>query len=525
MRPPRCLTALPPLALAALLACAGSAAQDQAPAGADECGALAAFDFSEAVGAPVSLRGEFLPAAGPLPVRCRVTGTIAPEVGVEIWLPADAWNGKLLVAGCYGLCGAIRADQMEDAAERGYATATTDAGHSDQRYPDSRWALNNPPLEDDFGHRAVHVTTLLAKALVRAFYGEGEGVAYFRGCSTGGRQALVAVERYPDDFDGVIAGAPFHPLLSVPHMIWADRANTGPDGQPLLRRRQFEWLHRAALDACDARDGLADGIIADPEHCAVDLDSLACIAERSDNCLGPAQIEAARLIYRGPADSGGRLLAPFGAAPGSELSWEQQLVGHKGGAPFFRFIGQNWMRFHAFEPDPAQDGAPLTFDFDRDPARVAVAAARVGFGPGLARFEARDGRLIVHHGWADESLQPAHTLDWWRKVLRENGGAGRVAGFARLYLLPGVAHCGSGPGAGDVDYLTALERWVEEDQAPDMLVAWRTAASVATIARQPRFPPPGEVLLKRPLYPYPDVAHYRGEGDPLDPGSWQRVRQ
>jgi feruloyl esterase len=525
MRLPRSLPALLRFALAAMLACAASASGNEAPSDADECGALAALDFSEAVGAAVSLRGEMLPAAGALPARCRVTGTVAPEVGVEIWLPADAWNGRLLVAGCYGLCGSIRADQMEDAAERGYATATTDSGHSDQKYPDSRWAWNNPALEDDFGHRAVHVTTLLAKALIRGFYGERERVAYFRGCSSGGRQALVAVERYPDDFDGVIAGAPFHQALSVPHMIWADRANTGPDKQPVLRRSHFELLHRSALGACDARDGLADGIIADPEHCTVDLEAMACNAERSDDCLGPAEIEAARLIYRGPADSAGQLLAPFGAAPGSELSWEQQLIGRKGASPFFRTIGQNWMRFHAFEPDPSDDGAPLVFDFDRDPARVAVAGARVAFGPGLARFEARDGRLIVHHGWADESLQPAHTLDWWRKVLRENGGPARVRGFARLYLLPGVAHCGGGPGAGDVDYLSALERWVEEDEAPDMLVASRSNTSASTIVRQPRFPLPGEALMKRPLFPYPDVAHYRGEGNPLDPASWQRVRQ
>jgi feruloyl esterase len=177
------------------------------------------------------------------------------------------------------------------------------------------------------------------------------------------------------------------------------------------------------------------------------------------------------------------------------------------------------MRYHAFEPDPAEPG-PLAFDFDRDPARLAPAAARIGFEAALEDFAARDGRLIVWHGWADESLQPAHTLDWWRRAQAANGGAAELDRFARLFMLPGVQHCGGGPGAGDVDWLTALERWVEDDQAPDALVAWRTKESVPATVRPPRFPPVGEVVLKRPVFPYPAVARYRGAGDPLDPASF-----
>jgi feruloyl esterase len=507
----------------ALIALAGEAKGAELVAAPDECAVLAALDFREAVGADVSLSGAMIPAAGDLPARCRVVGNIAPEVAVEVWLPGDAWNGKLLVAGCYGLCGSIRADQMEDAVARGYATATTDAGHSDQKYPDSRWAYNNPALETDFGHRAVHVTTLLAKALVRAFYGEREQHAYFRGCSTGGRQALVSAQRYPEDFDGIIAGAPFHQTLSVPHMIWADRANAGPDGRPLLRKREFTLLHHAALDACDASDGLADGIIADPEHCAFDPAGLACAEGQAGGCLSPAQVEAARKIYEGPSDSAGRRLAPFGAAAGSEATWAQQLIGRDGKPSFFLTIGQNWMRYHAFEPDPPAESGILAFDFDRDPARLAPAAERAGFEPDLERFDARDGKLIIYHGWSDESLQPAHTLDYWRRVIRENGGADKVARFARLFMLPAVFHCGGGPGAGDVDYLGALERWVEQDEAPDALIAWRTSESVPVTVRQPRFPLSGEVLMKRRVFPYPEVARYRGEGDLLDPANFLPV--
>lgn len=492
--------------------------------GPEACGALEALDFAEALGAPVRLVAAPVPATAELPERCRVTGTIAPAVGFEAWLPFERWNDRLLVTGCYNLCGGIRADQMEDAAARGYATATTDGGHISPSPQDSGWAFNNVAAEEDFGHRAVHVTTVLAKALAEAFYGASQEHAYFRGCSTGGRQALVAASRYPEDFDGIIAGAPFHPTLSVPYMIWADRANTGADGEPLLRRPEFELLKAGVLAACDAADGLEDGIVGDPGGCAVDPATLACPEGADGACLTPAQVAAARAIYRGPEDSAGRRLAPFGAAPGSEAGWAYGLIGRDGAPPYFRLIAQSWLRYHAFEPDPPEGGPDLAFDFDRDPARLAPAAARIGFAADLRRFAGRDGRLIVHHGWADESLQPAHTLAWWREALEANG-AEPLARIARLYLLPGVEHCGGGSGAGEVDYLTALERWVEAEEAPAMLVAVRTRGSVPTTVRQPRFPPAGAIELRRPIFPYPDVARYTGHGDPLDPASYQRVRR
>jgi feruloyl esterase len=499
---------------------AAAAEADQVP---DDCAVLAALDFSDAAGAPVRIDGELVAARADLPAHCRVSGRVAPEVGVEIWLPTKTWIGKLLVAGCYGLCGSIRGDQMEDALARGYATATTDGGHSDRKYSDSRWAFNDTALEDDFGHRAVHVTTLLAKALVGAFYGHREQYAYFRGCSTGGRQALVSAQRYPDDFDGIIAGAPFNQRLDVPFMIWVDRANTGADGQPILRKAQFELLQRAVLAQCDAADGLTDGVVGEVRSCNFRPASLACGPGETKDCLTPAQIEAAVKIYSGPANSAGQRFAPFGFAVGSEFTWEQQLLGREGKPSFFRSIGQNWMRFHAFEPDPPPGTAALEFDFDKDPQRLAAGDARVGFEPDLEAFARRDGKLILYHGWADENLQPAHTLVYWEDALRRNGGAAELGRFARLFLLPGVTHCGGGPGAGDVDYLTALERWVEKDEAPDVLMAWRTKDSVPVTVRQPRFPLTGEVTMKRPVFPYPAVARYLGRGDPLDPVSYEQL--
>jgi len=490
---------------------------------ADACVVLTALDFDAAVGARVTLSAALAPAAGELPERCRISATVAPGIGIEAWLPVDDWNGKLLVTGCQGQCGSILAEPMEDASARGYATATTDGGHGAGKSPDGRWAFNNTALEEDFGHRAVHVTARLAAALAEAFYGSQPAHAYFQGCGTGGRQALVAASRDPDDFDGIIAGAPFDPRLSVPLMIWADAANTGPDGKPILKRPQFDLLHKGALAACDAADGQVDGVIGDPPACTFQPDSLACTEAHAQGCLDGAQLEAARRIYSGPVTRAGRRLAPFGAAVGSEAGWERELIGRDGRRSRFFAAGQDWLHYHAFEPDPPEAAGPLTFDFDRDPPRLAAAAARTGYGSDLERFAAREGRLIIYHGWADARLMPGPTLAYWQQALHDNGGAAQLARFARLFLLPGVEHCGGGQGAGDVDYLTALERWVEQDEAPDQLIATRPADSAPAGTHSRRTPATGEVSMRRPVFPYPEVARYSGKGDPLDPASYERI--
>jgi feruloyl esterase len=509
------------LALTLALPVAGNAAEP--PLDAEACAALQALDYAADVGAAVRFAATAaLPAAGDQPALCRVAGTIAPTVGFEARLPVSGWNGKLLVTGCTNLCGSILATGFEDALARGYAVASTDLGHRGDQ-SDATWALNNPAAEADYGHRATHVTTLLAKALVAAYYGARPGFSYFRGCSTGGRQALVAAGRYPDDFDGIIAGAPFHQTLSVPHMAWAVAANTAADGSPILGRPQFGLLARAALAACDGGDGLEDGVIGDPEGCAFDPGTLACGAEGSGECLDSAQVAAARKIYAGPRTSAGESLSlyPGGAPVGSEPTWAQMLLPADGRPAWFAFVVQNWSRYLAYAPDPAGPG-PFGFDFDRDPARLRATAAVVGFRPDLRAFRARGGRLILYHGWADESLMPAHTLDYWRRATDTLGGPAALAELARLYMVPGMLHCGGGPGAAEIDFLTALERWVEDGAAPDALIAKRVREPVPTYVRQPRFPlPAGQVLFERPVFPYPDVAEYAG-GDAALAASFRR---
>jgi feruloyl esterase len=433
-------------------------------------------------------------------------------VGFEIRMPVDGWNGKLLVTGCSNLCGILQIQGMEDALARGYAAATTDTGHRTGDPSDARWAWNNPALEADFGHRAVHVTTLAAKEAVANYYGDRPAYSYFRGCSTGGRQALVAAERYPEDYDGIIAGAPFNQSLSVPHMAWVLESNRGPDGEPLLKAAEFRLLGKAALEACDPRDGQVDGVIGDPGACGFKPESLLCPAtgpatgKSTRGCLSAAQVEAANRIYGGPRTSAGKAWSSGGSPVGSEFMWEKFLLAPPGKVPYFQFIVQNWSQYLAWVPDPPVPSSSV----QANPATAAV----TGFRPDLERFRAHGGRLLVYHGWVDESLMPAHTLDYWREA-RQRLGPERLDDFARLFMVPGMLHCGGGPGAADIDYLTALERWVESDEAPGSLLAHKVKDAVPTAVRQPRFPlPPASVEYTRPVYPWPRTAPLAAERDP-----------
>jgi len=491
--------------------------QDPAAGDLFACQALKAMDLSEATGAGVRIADVgILPAGGDQPELCRVSGFVDPQVGFEVRMPVRGWNGKLLVTGCSNLCGAVEIAGMEDALARGYAAATTDMGHQSPDRSDAAWAWNNPTLETDFGHRATHVSTLAAKQLVSNYYGDDPAHSYFRGCSTGGRQALVAAERYPEDFDGIIAGAPFNQQRSVPHMAWVMAANTDADGRPILDQAGMKLLGQAALDACDGQDGRVDGVIGNPEACEFRPESLQCAADggppkgAARGCLSSAAVQAAARIYAGPSPGKPDVWSSGGSPLGSELTWAASLLAPEGKTPFFAYIVQNWLQYLAFEPDPPQakpGDPPLVLDFAAGKAQLAATNAVFGFTGELKRFGETGGRLIVYHGWADQSLMPAHTLDYWRVATGRVGGEGALHEFARLFMVPGMQHCGGGPGAADIDYLTALERWVEADEGPESLLAFKVRNPVTTQVRQPRFPlAPATVEYTRSVYPYPQVT-------------------
>jgi feruloyl esterase len=508
------------LARAGLLAALAIPAIASAVESSDPCAALAALDYADAVGATVTVRvAEQVPATRKEPAFCRVAGTIAPQVGFEVRLPGQQWNQRLLVTGCTNLCGSIETAGMQDGVRRGYATATTDLGHQSASATNASWALNATGLEDDFGHRATHVTTALARDIVAAYYGSGPGYAYFAGCSTGGRQGLVAASRYPDDFDGAIAGAPFQQLLSVPQMAWALASNAGVGGAPILGRRELALLGKAALANCDAGDGLADGVIGDPEHCGFDPLALRCAPGQVAECLTDQQARAAARIYAGPDDGRGRLLTPGGVPVGSEPHWSALLLPGRTQPGSYAYVVQNWQQYLAFEPDPVFATGPLEFDFAAWPGNLAASHARVGFSANLDRFRARGGRLILYHGWSDAVLVPAHTLGYWRQLAAHSGSAS-VDEFARLYMVPGMLHCHGGPGASVIDYLAALEEWVEQGTAPDRLLALHEDRGAGP-GKMPR--DANAKGFSRPLFPYPGVAIYDGKGDPHNADSFSRA--
>jgi feruloyl esterase len=493
-----------PAMLALLLGPAS--AHSQAP---DGCGALLARSFRDLPDAPtVLVSATVVAGADDLPAHCRVQGHVAPQVNFELQLPlAPAWNGKLLMQGCGGMCGSVQPATCADALARNYAVVTTDMGHSGKAW-EALWAYDNLPAEIDFAYRATHVVAVAAKAVVTAYYQRPAARAYFRGCSTGGRQGLVEAQRFPGDFDGIIAGAPVFDETGVAalHLIWSGRANLDAAGTPLLSPADVGRLHEAALAACDAADGRRDRIIEDPSRCDFDPARLRCGVRPAGECLGEAQVAAARRLYGGAVNSAGVKLTPGGLMPGSEYEWVPNFVGRDGPAVFDPAGGVSQLyQYLIFMPDPGPGHGAAEFDFDRDPPRLALMETLyTARNPDLRAFRDRGGKLLLYHGWDDAEIPPLYAIDYFKAVERSMGGASAVAAFMRLYMMPGVAHCRRGPGADTVDWLTYLERWVEQGEAPEEVTAHHLTREQDYLGLpRPRFPlPAGDYDWTRPLRPY-----------------------
>jgi hypothetical protein len=445
---------------------------------------------------------------------CAVEGTLAPAIGFKVQLPLHTWAGRYLQAGCGGLCGqaSLRvgaADGCAPLAGGGFVIASTDMGHQGMGGEFGK----DPQKREDFAHRGVHLTAVAAKKLIRAFYGRDAERSYFTGCSDGGREALVEAQRYPSDFDGIVAGAPalnFQVQNSLYH-AWQARSNTGPDGRAILAATRLSLLHEAVVGQCDALDGQVDGLIADPRACHFDPGSLACPAAAADTtrCLTVAEVEAVRRLYEGPRDAAtGQRLTIGGPQPGSELAWAGVFVpGSAGGPIFSERIALDALRNLVFETNPPADFglSDVHFDeatFDRLRPHHPLFDAT---DPDLTAFAARGGKLVLWHGWADPHISPINTIAYHEAVERTMG-KGRAAAFERLYLLPGVDHCAGGEGPSLVDLLTPVMDWVEKGAAPD-----------AILTRSP-----GPASRTRPVYAYPALARYSGKGDPNDASSYSR---
>jgi feruloyl esterase len=426
---------------------------------------------------------------------CRVSVTLRPsadsEIKSEIWLPpAAAWNGKFLMEGGGGLVGSINTDGMTNAVREGYASASTDTGHTGSS---GRFALGHPDKVIDFAYRAVHETAVEAKALIAAYYGRSPRLSYWEGCSTGGRQGLMSAQRYPGDFDGIIAGAPAYNQIYI--SAWRMRLLMTALKSPgyALSPEKLKLLNDAVLDKCDANDGVRDRLLEDPRDCNFDPATLKCNGSESASCLTSQQLETVNAAYTDARKSTGELLYP--RLPfGGELGWSLPANATAPGAmdiDTFRYLGNQ---------DPAWDWH--SFDLEKDIARALLHGKEIhAVNPDLAKFKARGGKLLMYHGWTDGgsggAISALNTISYYESVLKYMGPS--QDDWFRLFMVPGMDHCGGGTGPNQFNKLAALERWREQNEPPKSIMA-------ATVNER------GWVDMTRPLCPYPQQAVYRGTG-------------
>lgn len=446
---------------------------------------------------------------------CEVSGYIAPQSGIYVRLPTEKWNGKLMVIGCGAMCGTPprRGNYYDIGVKQGYAVIFTDMGHHSGGTggTDGMWGYNNLIAKMDFGFRSTHATTVVGKAMVAAFYGKPQRYAYFQGCSIGGRSGLMAAQRYPDDFDGIIAGAPANVYATGSiQQIWAALANRNPDGTPILRRTDVEVLHKGAIASCDAVDGLEDGLIEDPRRCKFDPAVLQCKAGQAQGCLTPQMVAVARKVYGGPLSPNGERLHVGAPEVGSEMKWPgslfDDLTRPSAALPF----ASEKLRYLTFFADPGPAWQAQDFDWERDRDRArGMDILYASVNPDLRKFKAKGGKLIQYHGWDDETVVPMNSIDYYELTTRTMGGKAATQDFFRLFMIPGMGHCSGGTGATEVDYLEALENWVEKGQAPERVLGKNVTD--------------GQAGFTRPHFPYPDVARYTGKGDVKQAENFQRV--
>jgi feruloyl esterase len=441
-------------------------------------------------------------ATSKLPPFCRVAATLTPtrdsEIKMEVWMPISGWNGKYQAVGNGAFNGSIAYPAMDAAVRRGYATSSTDTGHTGGS---AEFALGHPEKLVDFGWRAVHEMTVASKKIVTAFYDGAPKYSYWNGCSAGGRQAMKEAQRFPADFDGIIAGAP--------GLDWTGRAAQAvrvakvleKNEAARLSRPQLQLLHREVVQSCDALDGVKDGLIADPKRCTFDPGALQCKSNGDEaTCLTASQVETARLIYSSGVNSKTKRQIE-GLERGSELGWTD--LGWTASA---RATGLDQFRFIVFG-DPTW--TIQKFDFDADVARAEDLDANTvnALDPNLKPFIERGGKLIQYHGWSDPQIAPGNSTQYYTRVLQAVGGAAKAHGNYRLFMAPGMGHCGGGEGPNTFDMVAALEQWVEHGKAPDQIIASHSTNGV--------------VDRTQPLCPYPNVAVYKGSGSQTEAASFE----
>lgn len=507
-------------ALIALLVAAGSASSAPShprvtPAGlADlpartpvmQCADVTTLDLRGVTDAPVTITSASVKTTDAPAPYCEVRGTIAPANTIVMRLPVEGWTQRYVQTGCGGLCGSAnigytQASTCPPIADGTVASATTDMGHQGQN--DGSWAAGNPQAQIDFAYRGMHVTAEVAKAVIVRFYGRRPVYSYFDGCSDGGREALMEAQRYPHDFDGIAAGAPANNMAvqNTYHHAWNVLANQDANGDYILLADKLPLIHTAVLNACDGIDGLKDGLIDDPRRCAFDPATLRCHSgQDASTCLSAAEIGVVRRLHEGATDSRGHRLEPaISHEWGSELEWTLFVPAAQGETVGSEMFALSYLRYLT-DPNHANPGyqladLPLSVSgFWRTvlPSSTYMAA----LDPDLSAYYRGGGKLLLWHGWNDQHISPQNTLAYY-DAMRHTMGARTVDRFAKLYLFPGMAHCGGGEGPNTVDVLTPVMAWVESGRAPSRIVA-------------------SDATRTRPVFPFPTVARYDGSGSTDD---------
>jgi hypothetical protein len=485
---------------------------------AKACSDLRALSPNEIVRMSVTSIAE----AASSPMHCRVTGVLAPEIAFEVSLPAK-WNGRFYMIGNGGHAGeeldsARRVAQRNAALALGFAFAQTNTGHSSSEEPGASFVMSNPQKAIDYAYRAVHLTATTAKAITADYYGRPAAHSYWNACSNGGRQGLIEAQRYPEDFDGIVANAPWVDQTGFTvGAIWNHRALS----EAPVSAAKMSFVADRVMATCDAVDGLADGLIDDPRACDFDpaRDVPICRAGTdADNCLAPEQADAVAKVYGGVVSNG----APYfpGFMPGSEAvttglfgggsgsGWMNVILPAEPGGNAADFgLADNTMKYLVFNP-PQPNWDFRTFDFDKDiPLLTVWGSLANAKDPDLSAFHARGGKIIMTYGWADSILQPMMGVNYYENAVAQNGPD--TPEFFRLFMVPGMAHCGGGIGPDRHDAVSAIIDWVEADRAPDSMVASKIDN--------------GEVVRTRPLCPYPQVARHSGRGSIDDAANFRCV--
>ena len=464
-----------------------------------------------------------------LPEFCRVTADDKPsadsDIKIEVWLPAGAWNGKFRGQGNGGFAGEMDYRALALAVAGGYATAATDTGHAAQG-TDATWALGHPEKIIDFGYRAIHEMTAVGQATAKAFYGDTPKRSYFANCSNGGRQALMEAQRYPQDYDGILAGAPAnywtHLLTSA---LWDAQATT-LDPDSYIPSSKVPAIARTVVAACDANDGVKDGVLNDPRKCHFDPTAMLCKEGNSDSCLTQPQVTALKKLYQGADDSKGKEIFP-GFVPGGEEGpggWGLWITGNAPGTALLFAFGSGYFANMVYEK--------ADWDYKKAKLDDALAASTRKFGgvldavdPNMKPFEEHGGKLIVYHGWNDAAISPLNAINYYESVVKTMGKKDADS-FVRLYMVPGMQHCGGGPGTDVIGQLgvtpvkdaqhnmyLALEEWVEKGTAPSTLIGSKVEGDAPMGSA-------GKVKMTRPLCAYPQEARYNGSGDTNDATSF-----